>query len=171
MTTPLEALRADLAANSANPRGMLAVTGYRLAQAARSTLPRPLAKVVELVYAFAWLALLGLELPPHVEAGPGLAIFHTSGIVLNPASKLGSGVTLRQNTTLGALPGPSGEHDMAPVIGDNVDLGASVLIIGPITVGDGAVVGAGAVVTKDVPPGCVARGNPAVVVEGTPPAS
>jgi serine acetyltransferase len=144
---------------------MLAVTGFRLAQAARATLPRPVAKVVELVYAFAWLALLGLELPPHVQAGPGLRIFHTNGIVVNPASVLGSDVTIRQNSTLGALPGPTGAHDAAPVIGDGVDLGASVLVIGPVTVGDGARVGAGAVVTKDVPAGAVAVGNPARVLE------
>ena len=161
---PLAALRADLSANRGNPRGALAVTGYRLAQLARQRLPRPVAKVVELAYAFTWLALLGIELPPHVEAGPGLAIFHTSGIVVNPATRLGSRVTLRQNSTLGALPGPSGEHDRAPVVGDDVDMGASVLVIGPVTVGDGARIGAGAVVTKDVPAGATARGNPARVV-------
>lgn len=162
---PLVALKADLAANRGNPRGALAVTGFRLAQLARQRLPRPVAKFVELVYAFSWLALLGLELPPHVEVGPGLAIFHTSGIVVNPASRIGCRVTLRQNTTLGALEGPTGDHDQAPVIGDDVDLGASVLVIGPVTVGDGARIGAAAVVTKDVPAGATARGNPAKVIE------
>ncbi|MGI9578491.1 MAG: hypothetical protein ACR2OH_09850, partial [Microthrixaceae bacterium] len=102
-SSPLVALKHDLAANRGNPRGALAVTGFRLAQLARLRLPRPIAKVAELAYAFAWLALLGLELPPHVEAGPGLAIFHTSGIVVNPATRLGSRVTWRQNSTLGAL--------------------------------------------------------------------
>jgi putative colanic acid biosynthesis acetyltransferase WcaB len=163
--TPLASLKADLAANRGNPRGALAVTGFRLAQLARLRLPRPVAKVIELAYAFTWLAVLGLELPPHVQAGPGLAIFHTSGIVVNPATRLGSRVVLRQNSTLGALEGPSGEHDQAPVIGDDVEIGASVVVIGPVTVGDGARIGAGAVVTKDVPAGAVALGNPATVVE------
>jgi len=147
---------------------MMAVTGFRLTQAAREVLPRPLAKVVELAYAFIWLALLGIELPPHVQAGPGLRIFHTSGIVVNPASVIGCNVTLRQNSTLGALPGPDGEHDMAPVIGDGVELGASVLVIGPLSIGEGARIGAGAVVTKDVPAGAVARGNPAEVIPAAP---
>lgn len=164
-STPLVSLKADLAANRGNPRGALAVTGFRLAQLARLRLPRPVARVVELAYAFAWLSLLGLELPPHVEAGPGLAIYHTSGIVVNPETRLGSNVVLRQNSTLGALEGPTGEHDQAPVIGNDVELGASVLVIGPVTVGDGARIGAGAVVTKDVPAGAIARGNPATVVE------
>jgi serine acetyltransferase len=161
---PLVALRHDLRANQGNPRGMLAVTMFRLAQEARQRLPRRVAKVVELVYAFASLAVLGLELPPHVPVGPGLRIFHTNGIVVNPASRIGTNVTLRQNSTLGAYPGPTGEHDAAPVIGDAVDLGASVIILGPVTIGEGARIGAGAVVTKDVPPGAVARGNPAEVV-------
>ena len=167
MDRGLRLLADDLAANRGNPRGMLAVAGFRLAQEARR-LPRPLAKAVELVYALAWLVLLGLELPPHVEAGPGLRIFHTSGIVVNPAVRLGANVTLRQNSTLGGLPGPSGADDAAPVIGDGVDLGASVLVIGPLHIGDGARIGAGAVVTRDVPAGAVARGNPARVVEDDP---
>lgn len=51
-----------------------------------------------------------------------------------------------------------------PVIGNNVQLHAGAMVIGGITVGDNAVVGAGAVVVKDVPPNCVAVGNPAKII-------
>ncbi|MBL7956618.1 MAG: serine acetyltransferase, partial [Flavobacteriales bacterium] len=48
-----------------------------------------------------------------------------------------------------------------PRFGDRVDIGANAVVIGPITIGDDALIGAGAVVVKDVPPNCVAVGNPA----------
>lgn len=155
--SPLTALRADLAANRGVFRGQLAVTGYRVAQLARETLPKPLAKAIELTYAVTSLALLGIELPPAVKAGPGLRIYHTIGIVVNTETVLGRNVTLRQNTSLAQA-----------AIGDNVDLGMSVLVVGPVTVGDGARIGAGAVVVRDVPPGATAAGNPARILREAP---
>ena len=152
-TPPLTALKADLAANRGVLRGKMAVTGYRLTQLAREELPRPLAKVVEIVYAVASLALLGIELPPAVEAGPGLRIYHTVGIVVNTETVIGRNVTLRQNTSLAQAR-----------ICDDVDLGMSVLVVGPVTIGEGARIGAGAVVVRDVPPGATAAGNPARIL-------
>jgi serine acetyltransferase len=151
--TPLTALKADLRANRGIFRGQMAVTGYRLAQLARETLPGPVAKVLELVYAVLSLALLGIELPPAVQAGPGLRIYHTIGIVVNTETVLGSNVTIRQNTSLAQA------H-----IGDDVDLGMGVLVVGPVTIGAGARIGAGAVVIRDVPAGATAVGNPARVL-------
>lgn len=53
---------------------------------------------------------------------------------------------------------------MRPVIGDNVEIGANVTIIGGVTIGDSAVIAAGCVVVKDVPSGSVVAGNPARVI-------
>jgi serine acetyltransferase len=106
--------------------------------------------------------VLGVELPPSVVAGPGLRIWHGTGLVVHANVRLGADVTLRHNTTLGA----KGEaHDApAPVIGDRVDVGAGAIVLGDLTVGDDAVVGAGAVVVDDVPAGATVVGNPARVL-------
>ena len=90
------------------------------------------------------------------------------GMVLVPAS-IGSDVTLRQNTTLGI---PSCTALAArPVIEDWVDVGAgAVIILGDITIGRGAVIGANAVVTKSVPPLAVVGGIPARLIRMRDPA-
>lgn len=58
-----------------------------------------------------------------------------------------------------------GSQGPSPVIGDNVDIGANVVIIGGICIGDNVVIGVGSVVTKDVPKGSVVVGNPARIIK------
>ena len=82
---------------------------------------------------------------------------HSFATVLN-AETIGRNFTCRNNTTIGY--GKGGR----PTIGDNVDLGVNVTIIGGIHVGNNVVIGAGAVVVKDIPDNAVAVGNPAKVV-------
>lgn len=72
------------------------------------------------------------------------------GIVINPEARIGSGVSIFQQVTIGDS-GVDGKPG-SPVVGDNVLLGAGCRVLGPIKVGEGAVIGANAVVTKDVPP-------------------
>lgn len=91
--------------------------------------------------------------------GP-ISIFHVQGIVVNPATKIGRNVILRHNTTLGA----KATSDDAPTIEDYVDIGSNVVIIGPIRVGGHSIIGAGSVVTKDIPPWSVVAGNPARIL-------
>jgi serine acetyltransferase len=156
-------LRADLAANRGNAKGMVVLVGYRVAAAVRGTGRRPLWAVPILaVYRVVVDWVLGVELPPSVVAGPGLRIWHGTGLVVHANVRLGADVTLRHNTTLGA----KGEaHDApAPVLGDRVDVGAGAIVLGDLTVGDDAVVGAGAVVVDDVPAGATVVGNPARIL-------
>lgn len=70
-------------------------------------------------------------------------------------------MTLRHNTTIGEKT-PNGG---APVIGDCVDIGTGVIILGNIEIGKGSVIGAGAVVTKSIPPYSVVVGNPAKIIK------
>jgi putative colanic acid biosynthesis acetyltransferase WcaB len=112
--------------------------------------------------------ILGVEIPPSLSAGKGLKIFHGAGLVVHPLTKIGNNVTLRQNTTIGTIRLKNGKVSKAPVLCDGVDVGANAVIIGPITIGKNAIIGAGAVVTKDVFPGTTVVGNPAKPIEEIP---
>jgi serine O-acetyltransferase len=146
-------------------RGMWAVIGYRFRRWIYTRrLPRPLRLALNWFAAFFQVAtevLTGIELPPSVEAGPGLYLPHGGTLVIASRSVLGANCTLAHGVTIG-LGGHS--RDDHPVIGDRVYLGPGAAVIGPITVGDDALVGAGAIVLRPVPPRAVVSGNPARVL-------
>ena len=101
--------------------------------------------------------IMHMELHWTLSAGPRLRIFHGYCLVIHPQTRLGAGVTLRHCTTLGN----KGDGGLPPVIEDNADIGAHAVVLGPVRIGAGARIGAGSVVTKDVPPGATVAGNPA----------
>jgi serine O-acetyltransferase len=106
----------------------------------------------------------GCYVHPKAQIGSGLQTPHPVGIVVGAGCLIGSGVILYQNVTLGTneqakyLAGvPS-----YPTIGDGAILYAGAVVIGAIQIGERVVVGANAVVTTDMPDGCIAVGVPAV---------
>ena len=153
----------DWEANAGNIRSRVILVLFRLAQWCHG-LPSPWR-----VLAFPYLAayevfvgwVLGIELNHKASIGPGLKLFHGTALVIHGGAVIGSGCTLRHCTTIGMKSRP----DDVPLIGDHVDVGCNSVIIGRIRVGDGAVIGAGSVVVKDVPAGAVVVGNPARQVE------
>ena len=153
-------LREDIRANRGQSKGQLVVVAYRLAHAAREPVdrrPRVWAIPVGIVYRLAVEWVLSVEIPWGTVIGRRLRVFHGAGIVINDRTVIGDDVTIRQNVTLGNVH-PEGP---CPVVGDRVELGAGCIVLGGIRIGDDARVGAGAVVTKDVPAGGTVVGNPA----------
>jgi serine acetyltransferase len=145
-------LAADLHANRANPRGRAIVRAFRLAQFASSfdgAAGRLLGVVARRVYSVLIETRYGIELPVATEIGPGLAIWHAQGTVVNARAVLGAGVVLRHNVTIGNL---RTDHD-CPVIEEDVRIGAGAVIVGAIRIGRGSVIGPNVVVTTDVPAG------------------
>ena len=106
-----------------------------------------------------------MDLPPALSAGPGLLLIHGWGIVVNEGAALGSNVTLFNGVVIGQKDTLSAEGRTIkyPTIGSDVWIGAHAIILG-VRIGDGAIVGPGSVVTKDVPPRCVVVGNPARIL-------
>lgn len=100
---------------------------------------------------------LGLAVPRNV-CGPGLSIAHFGGVIINTKSQIGRNCRIHSGTNIGEADG------RAPVIGDNVYIGPGAKLVGSIRVGDGAVIGANAVVVKDVPPRVTVGGIPARVI-------
>jgi serine O-acetyltransferase len=125
----------------------------------------PLLFVARLFHRWAQ-AKAGMDLPSVLRAGPGLLFVHGWGIVVNRDVRIGSNVTLFNGVVIGRKDtiSSSGRETQYPVIGDDVWIGPHAIIIGGVRVGDGAVIGAGSVVTKDVPAHCSVVGNPARIL-------
>ncbi len=115
--------------------------------------------------------LTGIEIHPGAIIGRKLFIDHGMGVVIGETSRVGDGVTLYHGVTLGGV-APSVDSanqrntKRHPTLEDGVIVGSGAQILGPITVGDCARVGANAVVTKDVPRCATVVGIPARVVTG-----
>ena len=102
----------------------------------------------------------GIELPCEARVGRRLVIEHFGGIVVSGDAVIGDDVRIRQGVTIGLK--STGVRG-APVVGNRVDIGAGAKLLGDIRIGDGAVIGANAVVLCDVPAGALAVGIPAVI--------
>lgn len=114
---------------------------------------------------FCWMA--AMDFPYQTAIGPGLAITHGWGLVVSPGARMGANCTLFHGATLGRKDDidPDGRRSSGyPVIEDEVWIGAHAIIIGAVTIGRGARVAAGAVVTKNVPSGAIVGGNPARIL-------
>lgn len=103
----------------------------------------------------------GIELPYSVQVGRQVVIEHQGGIVVHGASVIGDRCILRQNVTLGIR--RMDALDDAPILENGVQLGAGAVVLGRITLGAGALVGANSVVLHDVPAGALAIGVPAEI--------
>ncbi|WP_255195627.1 serine O-acetyltransferase [Halorarius litoreus] len=103
--------------------------------------------------------LTGVEIHPGATLGRRVFIDHGMGVVIGETAEIGDDVNMYHGVTLG---GKSSERiKRHPTVEDGVTLGANATLVGAITVGEGAKVGAVAVVVKDVPAGATVVGNPA----------
>jgi len=111
-------------------------------------------------------ALTGIEIHPSARIGEGLFIDHGAGVVVGETAEIGHNVTLYQGVTLGGTGFATGKRH--PTVQDNVTIGSGAKLLGPITIGHGAKIGANSVVITDVPPNSTVVGNPGhpVRVEG-----
>jgi serine O-acetyltransferase len=134
--------------------GTAAMILYRLMQWAQRWRLAPLAMIFNKINAVCCNCIIGRG----ADFGPGLVFIHSMGVVINTHVRGGSNVYIEHQVTVGA------EGRQSPTLGSDVFLGAGAKIVGPVFIGDGARVGANAVVTRDVPPHCTAAGNPAVLV-------
>ena len=116
------------------------------------------AKLAVLRHRF-WSAVTGADIPLNSRIGGGLLIPHPNGIVVYPGAEIGPNCLLFQQVTIGYADGG------VPKLGGHVDVGAGAKLIGPITIGDHARIGANAVVMIDVPAGATAVGIPARIVK------
>ena len=134
--------------------GTAAMIVYRLMQWARHWRLVPLELVFNKLNAVCNNCIIGRG----AEFGPGFVLVHATGVVINGQVRGGANVFIEHQVTIGA------ERRQSPVLGTDVFIGAGAKIIGPVMIGDGARIGANAVVLTDVPPHATAVGIPARVV-------
>lgn len=104
--------------------------------------------------------LTGIELPCEVIVGRNFIIDHFGGIIISGFARFGDNCRIRNGVVVGLR---RVDDRSAPVIGNNVDIGAGAKVLGPIWIGDNVCIGANAVVLRDVPSNSTAVGIPAVV--------
>lgn len=139
---------------------MKKITIYQYFHFANLLYKKGLKLFAKLVYIF-MRVVFSCDIPYSSNIGEGTQFSHFAlGVVINPDAVIGKYCEIHQNVTIG---GRSGQNP--PRIGNHVMIGANALILGDISIGDGAQIGAGAVVTKSVPKGAVVVGNPARIIK------
>lgn len=106
-----------------------------------------------------WSVITGADIPITCNIGGGLLLPHPNGVVIHPDAKIGPNCLILQQVTIGTLDGVA-----TPTIGGQVDIGAGAKVLGDITLGNHARVGANAVVLIDIPKDKTAVGIPAKVI-------
>lgn len=145
-------------------QGFIAVATYRLGSFIYS-LPRGLSLPLRAVHHVLQKLVeitTGIMLPVGVEAGSGLYIGHFGGIVINGGVRIGTDCKISHGVTIGTK--GAGRGSGVPTLGDKVYIGAGAVVMGNIHVEDRAIIGANAVVIKDVPQGVIVGGVPARVI-------
>ena len=105
----------------------------------------------------------GIEIHPGATIGRRFFVDHGMGVVIGETAEVGNDVLIYQGVVLGGT--SLKKEKRHPTIGNNVVIGASAIVLGPITLGDGVRVGANSVVVKSVPPGATVVGVPGKIVE------
>ena len=109
--------------------------------------------------------LTGIEIHPGATIGRRFFIDHGMGVVIGETAVIGDDVTLYHGVTLGGTSWNKGKRH--PTLENGVVVGAGAMVLGPITISAGAKIGSNAVVTKPVPAGFTAVGNPARILDST----
>ncbi len=154
----------DWEVNSDRLDSQLIVAWFRLCQWGLSHWGR-FGSVMTAVFNATTATFLHLEMSPRISVGPNLWLPHPHSISINYNAKIGANCMLRHRVTIGNTTGLDKVETPSPVVGDNVEIAVGAVVAGDIKIGDHARIGANAVVTSDVPPGALAFGNPARVLQ------
>lgn len=160
-----ENIRDDLRSHQGNwgAQGFWVMVIYRFGRWRYGIQPALLRKPFSMIYKFLYKLvqiITGIELPCEAEVGRGFVIDHFGGIVISGYAKFGENCRIRNGVVVGLS---RVEDPCAPVIGNNVDIGAGAKVLGPIRIGNNVLIGANAVVVRDVPDDSIAVGVPAIV--------
>jgi serine O-acetyltransferase len=160
-----ENIRADFKAHGrdAGAQGFWVMVIYRFGRWRYGVRPALLRKLCSFIYKVLYKFIqivTGVELPCEATVGRNFVIDHFGGIIVSGYARFGDNCRIRNGVVVGLR---RVEEPAAPVIGNNVDIGAGAKVLGPIRIGDNSIIGANAVVIEDVPENSIAIGVPAIV--------
>lgn len=158
-------IRADLQTYGGDwgAQGFWVMLVYRFGRWRYGVRPALLRKLFSLIYKvlFKFVQIItGIELPCEVEVGRNFVIDHFGGIVISGYARFGDDCRIRNGVVVGLK---NVSEPIAPIIGNNVDIGAGAKVLGNIRIGNNVVIGCNAVVLIDVPDDALAVGVPATV--------
>ena len=158
-------IRQDLRAHAGNwgAQGFWVLVVYRFGRWRYGVRPALLRKLFSLIYKFLYKViqiLTGIEFPCEVQIGRNFVIDHFGGIIVSGYAKFGDNCRIRNGVVVGLQ---RVDDPCAPIIGNNVDIGAGAKVLGAIRIGNNVLIGANAVVVADVPDESVAVGVPAKI--------
>lgn len=158
-------LTQDQKQNKGNLKAKIVLFMFRMAQLGNKHISIAILLCVYLGFYHVFVEwFLGIELPRKTKVGAGLIIYHGQALVINQGVIIGNHCVLRNSTTIGHKMLKNGALSGCPIIGNYVDIGANVCIIGDINIGNNVKIGAGAVVVKSIPDNCTVAGNPAKIL-------
>lgn len=153
----------DWRVNKGNAKGRIILLLFRIANFCAT---RKIYYYIGFIYLLFYRILVewffSIEIPWNTKIGKNLRLFHGQALIMTNQVIIGYNCTLRQSTTIGNKQLPNGGYSVSPVIGNYVDIGSNVCVIGDITINDHVLIGCGAIVVKDVPPYSTVIGNPGV---------
>jgi serine O-acetyltransferase len=160
-----ENIRQDLLSHRGDfgAQGFWVLVVYRFGRWRYGVRPKVLRKLFSLAYRILFKLIqvvTGVELPCEATIGRNFVIDHFGGIIVSGFAVIGDGCRIRNGVVVGLK---NVDEPCAPVVGNNVDIGAGAKLLGPIRIGNNVVVGANAVVITDVPDNCIAVGVPAII--------
>ncbi|CAM4063258.1 Serine acetyltransferase [Pseudomonas reidholzensis] len=163
-------IRADLRAYGGDwgAQGFWVMLVYRFGRWRYGVRPALLRKLCSWVYKVLFKLvqiITGVELPCEVVVGRNFVIDHFGGIIISGYARFGDDCRIRNGVVVGLK---NVSEPTAPVIGNNVDIGAGAKLLGNIRIGDNVVIGSNAVVLIDVPDNCLAVGVPATIKSRKP---
>lgn len=160
-----ENIRADFVSHGRHigSQGFWALAVYRFGRWRYGIRPRAIRAPFSLLYEilYKWVQIVaGIELPCETRLGRNFVIDHFGGIIVSGYAVFGDNCRIRNGVVVGLA---RIDDPCAPVIGNNVDIGAGAKVLGRIRIGDNVAIGANAVVIRDVPDNSIAVGVPAIV--------
>jgi putative colanic acid biosynthesis acetyltransferase WcaB len=163
----LDYIHQDWVANKGNIKAQLILAFFRISYFLYTSngLLFYLGIPVLILYRIVVEWFLCVEIPFRTKIGKSIKLYHGQGLVLNNNVIIGDNCILRHSTTIGtSRMAKDGTFCGCPVIGNNVDIGANVVIIGPIVIGNNVTIGAGSVVVKSIEANSTVVGNPARII-------
>ena len=156
-------IKLDWAANKGNARSRVILLLFRLAQqfSEGNIVYKVILFPAYVMYRFIVQIFIGFDVPCKARIGPGVRVFHCQAIVIHPGTVIGKNCTLRHSTTIGSRYDAGG----APSIGDSVDMGCNVVVLGGISIGEFTTIGASSLVLSDADPHSVLVGSPARAIK------